>query len=149
MINKIYEKDRRMINSMYKGNMLSTTVLTDLNRYHKLKSSTGVENKNYDKIWLQEKIEEEKQDIGLSLDCAPNANATTESKPTAEVLAKTTIFTKEATDKATLQKSLKGSLGDDVKKSGGVLESNENNFNYGEMVNRSETGTALSKANYH
>ena len=48
MINKIYQKDRRMVNSMYKGSMLSTTVLTDLNRYHKLKSNTGVEDRNYD-----------------------------------------------------------------------------------------------------
>ena len=48
MIDKIYNKDRRMVNSSYKGNMLSTAVLTDLNRYHKLKSNTGVETKQYD-----------------------------------------------------------------------------------------------------
>ena len=47
MIDKIYKKDRKLTNNMYKGNMLSTTVLTDLNRYHKLKSNTGVENKDY------------------------------------------------------------------------------------------------------
>lgn len=48
MIDKIYQKDRRMVNNLYKGNMLSTVVLTDMNRYHKLKSSTGVESKDYD-----------------------------------------------------------------------------------------------------
>ena len=38
MIDKIYKKDRKMVNNMYKGNMLSTAVLTDMTRYHKLKS---------------------------------------------------------------------------------------------------------------
>jgi hypothetical protein len=71
MIDKIYTKDRRMVNNMYKGNMLSTSILTDMTRYHNLKSSTGVENKNYDNLWLQGRIEEEKQDIGLMLDCTP------------------------------------------------------------------------------
>ena len=73
MIDRIYSKDRRMVNNMYKGNMLSTAVLTDMSRYHKLRSQTGVENKNYDDLWLQERIQEEKADIGLSLDCAPQA----------------------------------------------------------------------------
>ena len=72
MIDKIYMKDRRMVNNMYKGNMLSTAVLNDIHRYHKLKSSTGVESKFYDDMWLADRIEEEKQEIGLSLDCAPN-----------------------------------------------------------------------------
>lgn len=72
MIDKIYTRDRRMVNNTYKGNMLSTTVLNDITRYHKLKSSTGVENKLYEEAWLQERIEEEKNDIGLSLDCAPH-----------------------------------------------------------------------------
>lgn len=72
MIDKIYNKDRRMVNNAYKGNMLSTAVLTDMNRYHKLKSNTGVESRHYDKLWFQERIEEEKADVGLSLDCAPN-----------------------------------------------------------------------------
>lgn len=71
MIDKIYNKDRRMVNSMYKGNMLSTAVLTDMTRYHRLKSSTGVESKDYDELWLQERIEEEQAELGLSLDCAP------------------------------------------------------------------------------
>lgn len=70
MIDRIYNKDRRMVNSLYKGNMLSTAVLTDMNRYHKLKSHTGVETKNYDQLYLQERIEEERNDVGLSLDCA-------------------------------------------------------------------------------
>ena len=52
MIDKIYQKDRKMVNNMYKGNMLNTAVLTDMTRYHKLKSQTGVENKNYDEAWL-------------------------------------------------------------------------------------------------
>ena len=59
-----------MVNNNFKGNMLSTAVLTDMHRYHKLKSNTGVENRLYDQVWLQERIEEEKNDIGLSLDCA-------------------------------------------------------------------------------
>ena len=75
MIDKIYNKDRRMVNSLYKGNMLSTAVLTDMNRYHKLKSNTGVETKNYNEDWMKERIEEEKNDIGLSLDCAPQLQA--------------------------------------------------------------------------
>ena len=52
MIDRIYSKDRRMVNNLYKGNMLSTAVLTDMHRYHKLKSSTGVEKMNYDELWL-------------------------------------------------------------------------------------------------
>mmetsp|Transcript_4832 Transcript_4832/g.5883 ORF Transcript_4832/g.5883 Transcript_4832/m.5883 type:complete len:110 (-) Transcript_4832:287-616(-) len=73
MIDKIYQKDRKMVNNTYKGNMLSTAVLTDMTRYHKLKSQTGVENKNYDEAWLQERIEEEMREPGLSLDFAPNS----------------------------------------------------------------------------
>ena len=45
------------------------------------------------------------------------------------------------------QKSLQGSLGDKVKNSS-VTESAVEAVNYGELVNRSETGTALAKANY-
>ena len=60
-----------MVNSMYKGNMLSTAVLTDMNRYHRLKSNTGVETKKYNETCIHDRIEEEKNDIGLSLDCAP------------------------------------------------------------------------------
>ena len=71
MIDKLYDKDRRMVNNSYKGNMLSTAVLTDMHRYHKLKSNTGVESRNYDKNNASQRIEEEKNDIGLSLDCAP------------------------------------------------------------------------------
>ena len=71
MIDKIYSKDRRMVNNAYKGNMLSTAVLTDMHRYHNLKSSTGVEVHQHDQLWLQGRIEEEKADAGLSLDCAP------------------------------------------------------------------------------
>ena len=71
MIDRIYQRDRKMINNLYKGNMLNTAVLTDLNRYHRLKSLTGVENQKYDEEWLQEKIEEEQNDPGLSLDFAP------------------------------------------------------------------------------
>lgn len=67
MIDKIYQKDRRMVNNMYKGNMLSTAVLTDMNRYHNLKSQTGVENKNYDDLWLQERVDEEMAQSGLNL----------------------------------------------------------------------------------
>ena len=52
MIDRIYSKDRRMVNNLYKGNMLSTAVLTDMHRYHNLKSSTGVEKMNYDELWL-------------------------------------------------------------------------------------------------
>lgn len=71
MIDKIYTKDRKMINGAFKGNMLNTAVLTDMNRYHNIKSGTGVESKNYDTIWLQARIDEEAEEIGLSLDCAP------------------------------------------------------------------------------
>ena len=74
MIDKIYQRDRRMVNNMYKGNMLSTAVLTDMNRYHKLKSQTGVEATNYDEMWLQERIDEELREPGLSLDFAPGAS---------------------------------------------------------------------------
>ena len=52
MIDKIYTKDRRMVNNNFKGNMLSTAVLNDMSRYHKLKSNTGVEQKLYDQTWL-------------------------------------------------------------------------------------------------
>ena len=77
MIDKIYTKDRRMVNNNFKGNMLSTAVLNDMSRYHKLKSNTGVEQKLYDQTWLQERIEEEKNDMGLSLDCAPEGAPST------------------------------------------------------------------------
>lgn len=77
MIDKIYKKDRKMVNNMYKGNMLSTAVLTDMTRYHKLKSNTGVESKDYDHIYYHDRIqEEESKDLGLRLDCtnpAPGA----------------------------------------------------------------------------
>lgn len=56
MIDKIYKKDRKMVNNMYKGNMLSTAVLTDMTRYHKLKSNTGVESKDYDHIYYHDRI---------------------------------------------------------------------------------------------
>ena len=66
-----------MVNNNFKGNMLSTAVLNDMSRYHKLKSNTGVEQKLYDQTWLQERIEEEKNDMGLSLDCAPEGAPST------------------------------------------------------------------------
>ena len=72
MIDRIYQRDRKMVNNLCKGNMLNTAVLTDMNRYHKLKSQTGVEKQNYDDDWLQERIEEEMGDPGLSLDFAPD-----------------------------------------------------------------------------
>jgi len=59
MIDKIYQKDRRMVNNMYKGIMLSTAVLTDMSRYHKLKSQTGVERKDFDEVWIQQRVEQE------------------------------------------------------------------------------------------
>ena len=48
-----------MVPNMYKGNMLATAVLTDMNRYHNLKSQTGVEKKDHDETWLQERVNEE------------------------------------------------------------------------------------------
>lgn len=38
LIDKIYDKDRKMINNSLKGNMMSTVVLNEIYRYHKLKS---------------------------------------------------------------------------------------------------------------
>ena len=76
MIDKIYVKDRKMINGAHKGNMLSTAVLTDMSRYHKVRSGTGVETKTYDDVWLQARIDEEAEEIGLRLDCAPPLGVT-------------------------------------------------------------------------
>lgn len=52
MIDRIYDRDRKMVNNLYKGNMLNTAVLTDMSRFHKLKSQTGVESHTYDDDWL-------------------------------------------------------------------------------------------------
>ena len=70
MIDKFYGNERKMVNNMYKGSLLSTSVLTDMSRYHKLKSITGVEDPMIDEKWLeaQRLIEEEKNGYGLSLD---------------------------------------------------------------------------------
>ena len=70
MIDQFYGNERKMVNNMYKGSLLSTSVLTDMSRYHKLKTSTGVEDPMIDEMWLeaQRKIEEEKNGYGLSLD---------------------------------------------------------------------------------
>ena len=70
MIDKFYGNERKMVNNMYKGSLLSTAVLTDMHRYHKLKSNSGVEDPMIDEKWLeaQRQIEEEKNGYGLSLD---------------------------------------------------------------------------------
>ena len=72
MIDRIYNKDRRMINNNGKDNKMSTNVLTNMNKFHNLKSQTGVEKKHYDEKWLQERIDEELLELGLSLDYSPS-----------------------------------------------------------------------------
>ena len=59
-----------MVNNAYKGNMLATAVLTDMGRYHKIKSSTGVESRHYQAMLAQEKASQEDVDgaLGMHLD---------------------------------------------------------------------------------
>ena len=69
IIDKIYYKDRRMVNNAYKGNMLATAVLTDMGRYHKIKSSTGVESRKYQENIKQELASQDDHDnLGINLD---------------------------------------------------------------------------------
>ena len=68
MIDKIYHKDRRMVNNNEKDNKMSTFVLTNMDKFHKLKSQTGVERKQHEEEWLRERIEEELQELGFSTD---------------------------------------------------------------------------------
>ena len=58
-----------MVNNAYKGNMLATAVLTDMGRYHKIKSSTGVESRQY-KTNMQTEMaaKEDGADLGINLD---------------------------------------------------------------------------------
>ena len=72
MIDRIYTKDRRMVNNNEKDNKMSTIVLTKLDKFHNLKSQTGVERKQFDEEWLHDRIEEELLEVGLSLDYSPN-----------------------------------------------------------------------------
>ena len=86
-----------------------------------------MENKNYDEAWLQERIEEEMREPGLSLDFAPNSpksqkSGAPENSPLAPYASNQTLENRldstevkrpnQISPENLIRKSLEGTLGD-------------------------------------